>query len=67
MAGILESPAEETFEISMNLGNNLIQYLGHRPYVEVVGLIQQLQVSANVSAQAKIDAANAKKEDENHE
>lgn len=41
---------EETFEIGIQLGNSLTQYLGNRPYVEVAGLIQQLQAAANYSA-----------------
>jgi len=33
----------EEFKFSVNLVNTILQYLGNRPYVEVVKLIQDIQ------------------------
>ena len=42
-----------SMEISIELGNTILQYLGNRPYVEVAGIIQQLQIAANMSVDKK--------------
>lgn len=60
-------PEVPTMEISIEVGNAILQYLGNRPYVEVVGLIQQLQLAANLSVEKKRneELAAAKKEEPN--
>ena len=46
-------PEVPTLEIGIELGNTILQYLGNRPYVEVAGMIQQLQIAANMSVEKK--------------
>lgn len=43
----------ETFEITIGLGNALTKYLGSRPYVESAELIQELQTAASISIEKK--------------
>lgn len=52
---------EETITITKTLAQGIINYLANRPYVEVAGLIGELQTQAN----AQDDKAKAiKKSDE---
>lgn len=64
-------PELQSLEISIELGNSILQYLGNRPYVEVAGLIQQLQIAANMSVDKKRNedptAAAAKGDDQNEQ
>lgn len=65
----MDNQPKETFEISVSFGNTLLQYLGGRPYIEVSGLIQKLQMAASLSltqqpAPSTAETTNEDKEDE---
>lgn len=44
---MMETP--QTIEIPVELANSVTQYLSNRPYIEVAGLISQLQAAAKLS------------------
>lgn len=50
------------FELSLDDANKVINALGHRPYVEVAGVVSTLQQQAapQIAAQEKRDAKLAK-------
>lgn len=39
----------QTIEVPVELANSVTQYLSNRPYIEVAGLISQLQAAAKLS------------------
>lgn len=49
----------ETITLSAPLVNNILQYLGSRPFVEVAGLIQEIQKQANENAEPPADTPTA--------
>ena len=53
----------DEIKLSTNLVNGILQYLGSRPFVEVAGLIQEIQKQAGQQGAQPVD--NAPKEPAN--
>ena len=52
-------PALTTVELSVDTLNRALGYLGSRPYVEVAGLINEIQGVVQQQMQARVTAAQA--------
>jgi len=46
-------------KLSTDLVNAILQYLGNRPFVEVAGLIQEIQKQASAQGQEPVAAPEA--------